>query len=378
MKRPLPRQRASRQRSPGADQPETFGPLLFGPVLFAFMAWLIRHPAVSRLDRLYFVSREGWMLEKLYNAMRERLALELPHGVYLHGSRRALLAAQMGAQASAGAGRIDATLLTSSSPWFEGSVEGLLLARIGFIPVRAGADDAARITLMRDAAIVHCVAELMGDEIGAHVRRAYAGFASYAEARGLLETKGDGRSRMGVVDVGYSATMQSAIQKTLGIGLAGFYMAVTEAARKVAGEGGYAFGAFAQGAAAAEFGGEFGLLLEAVLSAPHGQVIGYTVPDRHHPAQSGAAPRPSEPIFDAQGASQRRFPILERLHAGIQAFCLERLATHGLQPEADPFAALRRLGKDGIAVPSELRSALFVEDAFCGNGEIDVLARAAP
>lgn len=337
--------------------PEQFGAETFGPVLFAFMVWLMRHPAVRHLDRLYFASREGWALEGLYNAMRAPSGIErLPPAVYLHCSRRAVLAAQLGA--STAAGRLDPGLLTSSSPWFEGTVEELLRARIGFV---AGTDamPGSRIVLMRDAGIVHCVAELMADEITPHVLRAQAGFVSYAERQHMLH--GD---RAGLVDVGYSATMQSAIQKTLGIRLVGFYMATTDAARKVGEEGGYAFGAFAQGAAATRFGGEFGLFLEAVLSAPHGQVIGYAAPA-------------GEPVFDVGGAAQRAFATLERIHAGICAHCLDRLATHGLQPEADPFAPLRRLGEGSVTLAPEIRQALFVEDTFCGNGEIDVLARAA-
>ena len=134
---------------------------------------------------------------------------------------------------------------------------------------------------------------------------------------------------------------------------------------------GYAFGAFAEGASATRFGGDFGLLLEAVLSAPHGQVTGYAAPGDTLPAGAG------EPVFEAGGASQRAFATLERMHAGIGTYCLGRLATHGLQPEPDPFAGLRRLGGGAVRLPAEIRQALFVEDAFCGNGEIDVLARVA-
>ena len=346
------------------DTPERFGAEMFGPVLFAFMVWLMRHPAMRHLDRLYFASREGWALEGLYNAMLGPSGVaRLPPAVYLHCSRRAVLAAQLGA--SVAAGRLNSGLLTSSSPWFEGTVEELLRARIGFV-ASAETVPGGRIVLMRDARIVHCVAELMADEIAPHVLRAHAGFVSYAQRHEML-----GGGRAGLVDVGYSATMQSAIQKTLGIRLVGFYMATTDAAQRVGEDGGYAFGAFAEGAAATRFGGEFGLLLEAVLSAPHGQVIGYAAP-------GGAdEPDPGEPVFDVGGAAQRAFPTLERIHAGIRAHCLERVATHGLQPDTDPFAPLRRLGEGSVKLSAEIRRALFVEDAFCGNGEIDVLARAA-
>jgi hypothetical protein len=344
--------------------PEQLGRDVFGPVLFAFMAWLMRHPAVSRLDRLYFSSREGWALEALYSAMRENAGFQgLPPATYLHCSRRAVLAAQMGASVVAGT-PLDATLLTSSSPWFEGTVEDLLRARIGFVSSQPQTIPSSPIALMRDAAVVHCVARLMADQIAPHVRQAHAGFTAYASFVGM--TQG---GHAGLVDVGYSAAIQSAVQKILGIRLVGFYMAATEAARRTGEEGGFAFGAFAEGAGAAQFGGAFGLFLEAVLSALHGQVIGYTVPAR----QGGT----SEPVFAEDGASQRAFKVLERIHAGIRAYCLDQLAKHGLQePDGDPFAMLRQLGAGAITVAPEIRRALFVEDAFCGNGEIDVLARA--
>jgi hypothetical protein len=359
------------------ETPEQFGELVFGPVLFAFMAWLMRHPAISRLDRLYFASREGWALEALYRAMRDQAGRDqagrdhagrnqaghagLPPASYLPCSRRAVLAAQMGASVRAG-GPLDVSLLTASSPWFEGTIEELLRARIGLLCREPAGLPASRVALMRDAEIVHCVAGLMADEITPHVQQAHADFECYATAIGLA-----GAGQAGLVDVGYSATIQSAIQKTLGISLVGFYMAVTEAARKTGEEGGYAFGAFAEGGEAAQFGGAFGLFLEAVLSAPHGQVIGYA------PTADGGG---TEPVFDIGGAAQQAFPILQRIHAGIHAYCLGRMAAHGLQPEADPFATLRRLGAGAITVAPEIRRALFVEDAFCGNGEIDVLARA--
>lgn len=341
--------------------PEQLGALVFAPALFAFMAWLIRHPALPRLDRLYFASREGWLLEQLYRAMRARAGTgSLPHGIYLPCSRRALLAAQLGRMARNG-GRLDTGLLTASSRWFEGSVEELLLARIGFAPRLPAAAGARRITLMQDADVVHCVADLLEGEIAPEMRRRHADFVSFARGCGL--TGGGGA---GLVDVGYSATIQSAIQHVLGIRLVGFYMAVTEAAAKVRAQGGYAFGAFARGEEAAGFGGAFGLLLEAVLTAPHGQVIGY---------RRRGFRRRAEPVHDPDRSRQVRFGLVERVHAGILSACLERLAGHGLQPEADPLAMLRRLGQGTVSVSADIREILRVEDAFCGNGEIDVLGR---
>ena len=354
---------------------EQVGTLVFGPVLFAFMAWLMRHPAVPYLDRLYFASREGWMMERLYTAMREQAGLHdktgitaLPPATYLPCSRRAALGAQFGA-ASARGETPDFSLLTSSSRWFEGSVEALLHARIGFVPARPPALQARSIALMRDAAIVQCVADLLTDEIVPHVRRAHMGFMAYAGQCGLLDA-----GRAGLVDVGYSATMQSAIQNILGLGLTGFYMATTDAAGKVGDAAGYAFAAFAEGAEADGFSAVFGLLLEAVLTAPHGQVTGYDAPKRRRKRRSEPV---CEPLFATGGTAQHGFAVIERIHSGITGYCLNRLATEGLQPEKDPFLLLRKLSQGSVTLAASIRQVLCVEDAFCGNGEIDVLGRIA-
>ena len=72
-------------------------PCCSGPLVFAFVAWLARHPAVPHLRRLFFVSREGWFLRRLYDAVREETGrMDLPPSSYLHCSRRAALAAAQG------------------------------------------------------------------------------------------------------------------------------------------------------------------------------------------------------------------------------------------------------------------------------------------
>ena len=334
-------------------EPEAAGAVLFGPLVFAFVAWLARHPTLRHMHRLFFVSREGWFLKRLYDAVREASGrTDLPPSSYLHCSRRAALAAAQGRGLDP-----DAVLRGAG---FNGSLEAFLLARLGFVPDAALGHGHHRISFPRDADLVRCMIELMGDGIAAHGAGALRAFTAYAAQIGLT-----GPGPLGFVDVGYSGTMQTAIQTALGRPLIGLYMGVSQDAAQVRTGGGHAFGAFADGNVA-DFTGGYGLMLEAFLTAPHGQVTGY----------DDAVP--ATPLFRHDGLSQDLFPTLERIYDGVEQYALSLIRCWGpdlldlpFRPEAAT-AMLQAVRDRRIRLSPELMAALSVEDDFCGNGEIAV------
>ncbi len=335
-------------------EPEQAGAVLFGPLVFAFVAWLARHPTVPHLRRLFFVSREGWFLRRLYDAVRDASGrMDLPPSSYLHCSRRAALAAAQGRGLDP-----DAVLRGAG---FNGSLAAFLLARLGFVPDPALGHQHHLVSFPRDAELVRCAIALMGDEIAAHGAGALHAFTAYAEQVGLT-----GPGPLGFVDVGYSGTMQTAIQTALGQPLIGLYMGVSHDAAQVRAGGGHAFGAFADGNVA-DFTGGYGLMLEAFLTAPHGQVTGY---------DDGAVP--AAPLFRHDGLSQRVFPILERIYDGVEEYALSLIRCWGpdlldlpFRPEAAT-ATLQAVRDRRVRLSPELMAVLSVEDDFCGNGEIAV------
>ncbi len=335
-------------------EPEEAGALLFGPLVFAFIAWLARHPTLRHMRQLFFVSREGWFLKRLYDVVREASGrTDLPPSSYLHCSRRAALAAAQGR------GLDPDALLRGAG--FNGSLEAFLLARLGFVPDAALGHRHHPVSFPRDAELVRCMIELMGDGIAAHGARALRAFSAYAEQVGLT-----GPGPIGFVDVGYSGTMQTAIQTALGRSLIGLYMGVSHDASQVRAGGGHAFGAFADGNVA-DFTGGYGLMLEAFLTAPHGQVVGYD-----------DSALPATPLFRHDGLSQDVFPTLERIYDGVEEYARTLIRCWGpdlldlpFRPEAAT-AMLQAVRDRRIRLSPELMAALSVEDDFCGNGEIAV------
>ncbi len=337
-------------------EPEQAGALLLGPLLFSFAAWLMRHPATRLVKRLFFVSREGYFLKRMFDAVaRASGRTDLPDTAYFHCSRRAALGALQG-----GGLDVDAVLKGAG---FNGSLQAFLRARIGFEAEASLGFDHVPLSLPRDSAVLRCTMDLLREPIEEHGRHAAQGLLAYAEAAGI------GQGPSAFVDVGYSGTMQAALQRVTGSPLIGLYMGVSHAATQVSDGGGHAFGAFADGDVA-DFTGGFGLMLEAFLTAPHGQVIGY---------DSGSSP--PAPVFREDGYSQTVFTALERFYAGAERYALDLLRCWGpdmldLRYPPDAATAMLAAVRDGrLRLDPALTAVLSVEDDFCGNGEIAVFGR---
>jgi FMN phosphatase YigB (HAD superfamily) len=339
------------------SDPEQAGAVLLGPLLFAFVAWIASHPTARHLDRLFFVSREGWFLKRLYDAVIAASGrTDLPGSVYFHCSRRASLAASQGVAFDP-----DAVLRGAG---FTGSLSDFFLARLGFVPDAALCHQHDRIRFPRDTELVRCMMELMRAPIVAHGKDMARGLAAYADSVGM-----DGAGPYGFVDVGYSGTMQTALQSVLETRLIGLYMGVSHDAAQVRAGGGHAFGAFADGNVA-DFTGGYGLMLEAFLTAPHGQVIGYD--DERSPLRVR---------FRHDGLSQTMFPVLERFYQGAERYAVSLMRCWGPDLLAVPFRAeaatamLEAVRRGRIRLGDDLMRALSVEDDFCGGGEIAVFHR---
>ena len=329
------------------------GYVVFGPLMLLFMSWLIRHEALGRVERLYFLAREGDFLVKVYRLIRERYGLShLPEGRYFHVSRQVAIGAALGTsfrpELVTGAGR------------YAGSIQSLLWNRASFTaPAHLGLGS-RDVRLPADAPVVERVMSDLEPEIIAHGADLNARFRAYARQEGL-----DADGRHAVVDVGYSATIQKMMQVALGQALIGFYMTTFDTAQGVAAEGGAAFSCFRAGTEDPEKSSlpvlAYGLAVEAFLTAPHGQVVGYET-----------AGRRIAPVFKADPRTPAEHGILAELHAGAEQYIIDTLDLYGpclLQadiPSRGPQEFLRLLMQGLIATPSEPMRTLGVEDDFCG------------
>ncbi|MDH2310399.1 rhamnan synthesis F family protein [Methylobacterium brachiatum] len=328
------------------------GYAVFGPLMLVFMSWLIRHEALARVERLYFLAREGDVLVRIYRLIRERYGWDhLPEGRYFHVSRQTAIAAALT--------KAFRPELVTAAGRYVGNVQGLLWNRAGFTAPAHLELDRVAVRLPGDVALVERIMTDLEPEIAAHAADMHRRFLAYARQEGL-----DPDVACGVVDVGYSATIQRMMQTVLGRPLVGFYLAALDKANAVAAEGGSAFGCLCENVAtltASMPALNHSLSVEAFLTAAHGQVVGYdTAGDR------------VEPLFKADPRTPEEHAILAELHAGAEQYVIETLDLYGPEllraeiPLIAPQEFLRLLMEGAIATPSEPIRKLGVEDDFCG------------
>jgi FMN phosphatase YigB (HAD superfamily) len=336
-----------------ADEHEA-GYVLFGPLLFGFLTWLIGQARSKDLSKLWFFSREGYFLLQLYDLIKELTAdldLGLPDAAYLYTSRCVAMGARQAIQ-------FDPEAVVRGPP-FRGAIKELLRARLGFqLPEDYGPGQ-TQVRTPEDGDVVMQV--MMQFE--AQIRQFAEG--QRRDLLAYLDSVGFSGGRSGVVDIGYSGTIQSCLQDVLGQPLEGFYMATWPGIARALSKGGAATGYYMDGQEAAQsvLGGDLFLIVEAVLTAPHGQVIGFKT-----------EPGGIQPRF--KNETRSNFAYLQRIIDGAKDYVRDLLGAYG--PEAalviySPRACetpLQRLIEKNLRAPIGFWPELQVEDEYCGNSNL--------
>ncbi len=79
----------NKNKKPIFSNLENIGYVFYGPLLFYFMVWLMNNLYQNDTDKVFFNSREGYFLLKLYNLMKTITdSNNLPEGIYFKTSRR--------------------------------------------------------------------------------------------------------------------------------------------------------------------------------------------------------------------------------------------------------------------------------------------------
>ncbi|MCJ2131288.1 rhamnan synthesis F family protein [Methylobacterium sp. E-045] len=336
---------------------EEVGYVIYGPIIYLFMSWLIRHPAARLVDHLFFLSREGYILHKIYEFILNKFPEKnLPASSYFYTSRRSAIAA---AQSK----RFDSRQIVSGAG-FRGTLHDLLKSRIGLdAPNDYGFAD-WDVLLPDDEQEVTLAINLIEKEIVAHVSPEAQALAAYASSEGMVASRVSA-----IVDIGYSATIQKNLQVLLGIPLVGFYMGSFDAAAGVEVNGGVSFGCFCEDIPAWSSTDPVlahSLLMEAFLTAPHGQVLSF---GKHEDPK---------PVFKKSSLAESDVKNLEAMHDGALRYCQELIELFGydlIMADIElsvPQEFLRMMADKIIHIPPTVGDTLHVEDEFCGNGKLAV------
>lgn len=353
--------------SPRTDEPLTFrsskefGYAILGPLAFAFMSWLIRSARRDGVEHLFFLARGAHFLHRIYGKIVQACPeIDFPDASYLFISRRVVLPAAFCVDP-------DPAMITAGAGGYDGTFGDMMLARLG-IPLTAFPSAVAResVSLPQDRDRVTELIRSYHDVITTH-----AGIAAHM-LRAYLKQEGfDEKERVAFVDLGYSATIQKAVQKTTGKPLFGYYFGTMPSAQDVRQLGGSASACFAEWQPDTPLPEiiKYNPLLEAIFAAPMGQVDDYETRDGR-----------IAPVYDDNPTSGPAFRELELVAEGMQAYCLDLIRAYGsdvLTMDLDPAEATQPILKvihGWVEIPEALRRAMVVDDAFCGHGNLNVLS----
>jgi FMN phosphatase YigB (HAD superfamily) len=340
------------------EKPESFGYTVLGPLIADYLTWLARTCVRRGSNKILFLSREGYLLHRLFQHMRAHVpALADIEGNYLLVSRRGVNMPAMHT--------LDDLRGVFRKP-FTGSFFELIDSRLGSDAANAVLQGLGRAKLDEEVYLPE-----MADQLLERLRPLAPALAEVAQRERmayrqywLSQVAED--DRLVVADIGYEGSIQAQLSRVVGRQLGGAYFAVKREIQDVLIGGQWAEARYYDGRTDNQASPVllYHLLLESVMTAPTGQFC--------HFEGSGDD---LIPFHRDEAAHGQRWPILEKIHAGAEQFVSDLVRVAGnlmLDFEADPEAVqepLRNIGSGRWHLGS-WSQAFVVDDNYTGRGQV--------
>ncbi len=315
----------------------------YGAPLLTFMLWLIQRSRADKIRRLIFLARDGYFLQPLYKFVTELLKLEPLPSDYFLTSRRAVTVASI---------RNIAQAKELTSLRFEGTTKKFFRERFG---LDLG-DDTEVIVPDKDVELIHGLMDAHADEILSRAATERAAYEKYIAGLG-----GD-LDGCGVVDMGYSGTIQYYLQQLTGKIFTGYYFATSATNRFGAEASERLRGCFTENDNYATTNSaiyRYQLLFETILTAPDAQLKNFDA--------AGNA------VYGAPEPGQIHIDDISAIHDGIKDFCRDVAEIFGdvlLRVPLDKNfvdAWVRAFVHDTKIVAPELRDIFALDDDYCNT-----------
>lgn len=329
-----------------------------GVMYYGFMVWLLDQVQNEKLEHIYFLARDGYILEKVCELFEEKTGLKLHHS-YLYASRRVYNFPMITAMDES------AFYFLLASGREELNVADFLL-RIGF-DANTYRDQIAQVGFSGADQIVSSKADfdrmralfvMIEQDIIEKAASERQLLRDYLAQEGLWDTK-----RVAVVDVGWNGTMQKSLNKLIAllgekVALYGYYFGVFDTATVD-----HAYGYIVQHNKPHHnmlFILEGIWMIEFMLFAPHGSVIGFE-------RQEGRiVPQMAEETYD-----EYRVGAVTDMQAGALDFVRDMLEAYGKIPLTidEALRPMRRLLFDPTPLEREMLGNLALGESFGNLGK---------
>lgn len=321
---------------------------LYGTPILTFILWLIQRTKADNIKRILFLARDGYFLLPLYNFVAKLLNVTPLPADYFLASRRAVTVASIHKIE-------DAKELIKLR--FDGSQRKLFRQRFG---LELGNDENIILPNLFSATNSEAVANRIIDDnaqkILNHAEDERKNFEKY------ISNIGGDFDNVGVVDMGYSGTIQFYLQELIGKTFTGYYFATCSTNRFGSDAPKRMRGCFTENDAYGTTNSavyRYQLLFETILTAPD--------PQLKHFDDAG------KPIFGEPEPGQMFLTEISEIHEGIKDFCRDVADIFGdilLRVPVDKNfvdAWVRAFVHDKKIVAPELREIFTLDDDYCNT-----------
>jgi FMN phosphatase YigB (HAD superfamily) len=352
---------------PALNNPFAFGYTVIGPIVFNYITWIINQSKNDGVDHLLFCARDGYLLHQIYQILYQYLInldpnIQLPKSNYFLISRRAAIFTSLK--------EIDDIQSLIDSHYY-GTIRDFFEKRwnvscIDMIQDRIGSDVLNQfIIIPRDHAFLYEVIESVWEIV-----RKESEIERQTLIRYYDEMMHSNLKKIGIVDIGYSGSVQKSLINLFGQSFAGYYFVTSEKVKKISNNNickGY-YGEFAElDSVSCPPIYKYSLLMEAILIAPEGQLIRFI-----------ETPTGIIPIFKQQTIQDKNnYSVINQIHTGIIDFVLDMIELFGISAldiefPKDKIQTIYQMVINKEIDIGELKNNFIVEDDFSGLGNLAI------
>ncbi len=245
---------------PEINNPNVDGYVGLGPVFTVFSEWLSQNQTSN--TEYWFLAREGFVFNEMYRRYLENANKTASHTYFLTSRRSASVAAI----------KTTEDIKEILQQFYRGGLHNLLITRLGFMEHSL---EEIELEMPRDIDVVMEMIKPYEVNILSAAEKERNAYLQYIEC---VRKKG---KRIEVVDVGYSGTIQYFLMKLMEQRINGKYLS-TQTERKPEKLGGIVESVYFNHTLEEQDNSiifKNQLLLEAILQAPHGQVVKFDIVD---------------------------------------------------------------------------------------------------
>ena len=235
-----------------------FGFMIIGPIICDYMIWVLKKAKEESICNLLMLAREGFLFEKVFNIIKENCENVINvQGKYVYTSRRASLVSAIDSKED---------IKEALNKYYEGKLFDLLRNRFGINDVTGISD--RDVELPGDSYKVY---ELLSSKLELIFDNSRNEREKYLKYLDSVISKG----RNGILDIGYSGSIQYYLSKLTGETFNGYYFATDNKRIAMNIQGNKMYGRYIENdeiqPASSSYIHRYSLLLETVLTSPDNQ-----------------------------------------------------------------------------------------------------------